>query len=363
MKKRILLVFGGQSAEHEVSIRSAKNIYLALNKSKYSIHLCGISKSGTWYAFHQDSVFTDLTEIRDQKLPNYCEPMTLINMKGEPKIYFLNSQKMVDIDLAFPILHGTHGEDGTVQGYFKILNLAFVGCGVLASAAGMDKEAMKKILAAADIPSARYVTITPWNQKSYQELEKTLGAPFFIKPANAGSSVGVHKIKNENEFAEKLSDAFKYDHKVLAEEFMQGREIECSVKGHNHSPQASVPGEVTTQHEFYSYEAKYLDEKGSQTIIPANLTDKEKHLIQDLARKTYQAMGCDGFTRVDFFLTKEGKAVVNEINTIPGFTQISMYPKMWEASGVSYSVLVDQLVDLALEKFMMDRKLQTDFSL
>lgn len=363
MKKRILLVFGGQSAEHEVSIRSAKNIYHALNKEKYDIQLCGISKSGTWYAFHQENVFTELTEIRDQKLPHYCEPITLLNQNGKAQIYFLKSQKSTPVDLAFPILHGTHGEDGTIQGYFKILNLAFVGCGVLSSAAGMDKDAMKKILAAAQIPSARYETLTPWHTPSYQDLVQKLGTPFFIKPANAGSSVGVHKVKSESEFKSKIADSFRFDHKVLAEEFMQGREIECSVKGLNQSPEASLPGEVVTQHEFYSYEAKYIDEKGSQTIIPAMLTEAETKLIQDLAKKTYQAMGCDGFTRVDFFLKKDGQAVINEINTIPGFTKISMYPKMWEASGVSFSNLVEQLVGYAFQKFEMDQKLQTDFSL
>jgi len=241
------------------------------------------------------------------------------------------------------------------------VNLPFVGCGVLGSAVGMDKEVMKRLLFEAKIPNAKYEVLLSHSPKGFDEVVKSLGLPFFIKPANAGSSVGVHKIKSKADFETKLKDAFCYDHKVLAEEFIQGREIEVSVMGPNHKPKASVAGEVIPTHEFYSYDAKYLDDNGATLKIPAPLSADELSRLQKLACQTFQVLGCDGLSRVDFFLKKNGEALLNEINTIPGFTKISMYPKMWEASGIKYSQLITELIKLGFEKFKSENDLMTNY--
>lgn len=361
MKKNVALIFGGNSAEHEVSLRSAKNIADALDKELFHPIIIGISKEGSWYRFPDSSVFTATTKIVDDHLPPQAEPVALISLKGKSVLYSLQNHSTLSLDVAFPIMHGTMGEDGTIQGLFKMMGLPFVGCGVWSSAAGMDKEIMKRLFTEAQIPNARYMLLTPHQNTTHEQITTKLGSPFFIKPANAGSSVGVHKIKSSAEFSEKLKDAFQFDSKVLAEEFIQGREIECSVMGHNHDPEASLPGEIIPQHEFYSYEAKYLDDNGALLKIPAEISAEALDKLQSLAKKTYQVMGCDGLTRVDFFLKANGELYVNEINTIPGFTKISMYPKMWEASGVTYKELITKLIKLALEKHQSEKSLKTSY--
>lgn len=361
MKKTVAIIFGGKSSEHEVSIRSAKNVANALDKTKFDCTLIGISKEGSWYRFSRLDVFDRVTQIIDKDLPTGAEPVALISERGSPILFSLENNGKTHIDCAFPVLHGTFGEDGTIQGLFKMVNIPFVGCGVLSSAAGMDKEVMKRLLSYAGIKNARYLLLTPDNQINYDEVCRQLGSPFFIKPANAGSSVGVHKIKSKSDYDEGLKDSFKYDYKVLAEEFIQGKEIECSVMGLNSAPTASLPGEVVVHHEFYSYEAKYLDDNGAAIIIPAKLTGDEIRKIQTLATQTYTVMGCDGLTRVDFFLRPNGDLYVNEINTLPGFTKISMYPKMWEASGVSYPELITKLIGFAFEKYAEEQKLMFSF--
>lgn len=361
MKKTIALIFGGKSSEHEVSVRSARNVALALDKNKFDFILLGISKEGSWYRFGGPEVFDQVVVLSDNSIPAGADPVALISEKGQPWLFSLKQQTKAAIDCAFPILHGTFGEDGTIQGLFKMMNLPFVGCGVWSSAAGMDKEIMKRLLTFEGIANAKYALLMPANPMSFETLTAKLGTPFFIKPANAGSSVGVHKIKSREDFESGLKDAFLYDTKVLAEEFVQGREIECSVMGLNATARASLPGEVIAHHEFYSYEAKYMDQNGASTVIPAELTKDEIAKVQKLAVKTYQVMGCDGLTRVDFFLKKNGDLYVNEINTLPGFTKISMYPKMWEATGISYSDLVTQLIGFAFEKHAADAKLQVSY--
>lgn len=360
MKKTIALIFGGKSAEHEVSLRSAKNIATALDKDKFDFVLIGISKEGSWYRFSDMTIF-DHVKIEDKSLPPKAEPVALMAIKGQPVLYSLQDQSQKKIDCAFPILHGTMGEDGTIQGLFKMVQLPFVGCGVWSSAAGMDKEIMKRLLLHAHIPTARYYLLTPQESHSYDFLVQNLGSPFFIKPANAGSSVGVHKIKDETDYAAQLKDAFQFDYKILAEEFIQGRELECSVMGLNDHPKASLPGEVIPMHDFYSYEAKYVDENGAQIQIPAQLDAETTQRLQQMAEKTFHVMGCDGLTRVDFFLKKNGDLVINEINTLPGFTKISMYPKMWEASGIGYKDLITQLIGFAFTKHEQDQKLKTSY--
>lgn len=361
-RKHIALIFGGRSAEHEVSLLSARNVAAAIDKNKFEITLIGISKEGTWHKFENPSVFEKYKSLSDKKIGQDSEVVSLVSKGGQPYIHSLSKQSSIAVDAAFPVLHGTFGEDGSIQGLFKMMNLPFVGCGVFGSAAGMDKEIMKRILKDASIPSARHVLLTPLKPLSFNEISATLGTPFFIKPANMGSSVGVHKIRNAADFDKNIKDAFLYDRKVLAEEFIEGREIECSVLGHNHSPEASVCGEVIASHDFYSYEAKYLDKNGAECKIPADLSARDQEKLQAMAKKTFTAMGCEGLTRVDFFMKKNGDILVNEINTLPGFTNISMYPKMWEASGLKYQDLITRLIELAFEAFQVESSLQTSFT-
>jgi D-alanine-D-alanine ligase len=358
--KNIALIFGGKSAEHEVSINSAKNIFNALDQALFKPLLIGVSKEGSWYHFLNSDIFEKYKSLNDRELARE-ELVSLISFQEKPVLYSLKSQTKTPIDCAFPIIHGTMGEDGTLQGYFKIINLPFVGCGVLSSAVGMDKVYTKRLMTEAGIQNSKYVVLSNDKTISYSEVVKLIGSPFFIKPANAGSSVGVHKIKNETDYTSKLTDSLKYDHKVVAEEFVEGREVECSVIGLNQSPKASLPGELIIKHEFYSYEAKYLDANGAEIVIPARLDDKTIFEIQELAKKTFKTLGCDGLSRVDFFLKKNGQIYVNEINTLPGFTQISMYPKMWEATGLKYKDLITELVSLAFQKHEQDLKLKLSF--
>ncbi len=360
MKKNIALIFGGKSAEHEVSINSAQNILKALDTELFTPFLIGISKQGSFYQFANVDIFKKYKSLNDFDLTNE-ELISLISYKESPYVYSLKSKEKTAIDCAFPIVHGTMGEDGTLQGLLKIVNLPFVGCSVLSSAVSMDKEYTKRLITDAGILNSKYLVLKKNSEVSYSEIVQKLGTPFFIKPANAGSSVGVHKIKTETDWLLKLKDAFLYDHKVIAEEYIDGKEIECSVLGLNENPKVSLPGELIVSHEFYSYEAKYIDANGAQIVIPAEISADQVQKIQNLALKTFQTLGCDGLARVDFFLKKNGQIYVNEINTLPGFTQISMYPKMWEASGLSYSKLISELIHLAFQKFSVDQKLKLHF--
>jgi D-alanine-D-alanine ligase len=271
------------------------------------------------------------------------------------------------MDLAFPVLHGTNGEDGTIQGLFKLVGIPFVGCGVLSSALCMDKEIMKNTLSMAGIQNARYKVIRKkQNAKdelnfTFEELKAQLGLPFFIKPANAGSSVGVFKIKSQEDFAKNIFMSLKYDTKVLAEEFIKGRELEISVMGLNESPRSAVPGEVVCHHDFYSYEAKYLDPKGADILIPAQLPEKITQEMKRIAEQAYIVCGCNGLARVDFFLTEKNELYINELNTLPGFTAISMFPKMWEAAGVNYQTLINELIKFGFDRHKIDSQLVTNF--
>jgi D-alanine-D-alanine ligase len=361
MKKKVAILFGGRSAEHEVSLRSAKNVAAALDLSKFELILIGVSKEGTWYQFSDTGIFDKITSLNDSRLPALADPVSLVCMKGKAQVFSLESKKTVPVDVAFPVMHGTFGEDGCVQGLFKMMNLPFVGCGVLGSSVGMDKEVMKRLLKEAGIQNAKYEVIYSHAPMNFENLSQSLGLPFFIKPANAGSSVGVHKIKSKSDYETKIKDALMYDHKVLAEEFVEGREIEVSVMGLNHAPKASVAGEITPTHEFYSYEAKYIDENGASLQIPAKISAAEQANVQKIACQTFQVLGCDGLSRVDFFLKKNGEFYLNEINTIPGFTKISMYPKMWEASGLKYQQLITELIELGIQKYQSEMELMTNY--
>ena len=353
-KIRLGILFGGKSAEHEVSLNSAKNVIDALDKEKYDVFLIGIDKTGEWRLRDACSYLMHADNPKLIQLQEVSESIALVPKHNRKELINCANDKLQEslkLDVIFPVLHGTYGEDGTVQGLLKLANIPFVGAGVLGSAIGMDKDVMKRLLRDAKIPIAKFITLY-LHQKdscSFDEIVQQIGVPFFIKPANAGSSVGVAKVKRKEGFVAALEDAFLYDRKVIVEEFVEGREIECSVLG-NDQPIASLPGEVIPQHEFYSYEAKYLDDGGALFQIPVSLPFDLTERIQKMAIDTYQTLCCEGMARVDFFLKENGEIYVNEINTIPGFTKISMYPKLWMASGLSYSKLLDRLIELAIER-------------
>ncbi len=353
-KLRVGIIFGGRSAEHEVSLQSASNVYEALDKTKYEPVLIGISKKGVWQ-------FENTTKLFPEQNNSYLVTSLSKDAPGKSKLMLVPQPKdMNQLDVIFPVLHGPYGEDGTMQGLLKLAGIPFVGSDVLGSAVCMDKEVMKRLLKEASIPIAKYIVIKRKDEKTirYAKVVRKLGPQMFVKPANLGSSVGVHKVTSNKEFISAITDAFQYDNKILIEQALQAREIECSVLG-NDNPIASIPGEVITHHEFYSYEAKYLDSNGADLVIPAPLPDTVIADIKKLAVKTFQTLCCNGMARVDFFLTETNKIFVNEANTIPGFTNVSMYPKLWEASGISYTSLITRLIELALERHSMDMQLKT----
>lgn len=264
------------------------------------------------------------------------------------------------LDVVFPVLHGPYGEDGSVQGFLKTAGIPFAGPGVLSAAVGMDKDVMNRLLVGAGIPVADFrVAHTAGPRPAWDAIAGVLGSPVFVKPVNLGSSVGIRKVAEPAAFAEAVEDAFAYDTKVIIERAITGREIECAVLG-NDEPIASVAGEVIPHHEFYSYEAKYLDEDGAELVIPAELEPSVSGRVQEMALAAFRALCCDGMARVDFFLQRDGVLLVNELNTIPGFTRISMYPKLWEASGISYPELVERLLKLGIERYERERGLRCD---
>lgn len=360
-KIRVGIIFGGKSAEHEVALQSAKNVIDAINKEKYEITLIGIDKEGRWQL-----------NDRSHYLLNEQNPKLISLNKTENEVALIpgdnkfldtfGNRKLETLDVIFPIIHGTNGEDGTIQGMLKLAGIPFVGADVLGSAIGMDKDVAKRLLKEAGIPIADFVTVKKYelDKLDFEMVEEKLKYPMFIKPANAGSSVGVSKASNRKELIEGLEKAFLYDYKVLVEEFIKGREVECAILG-NENPIASAIGEIIPTHDFYSYEAKYIDEKGALLEIPAKIDGEIVKKLQEIAIETYKTLCCEGMARVDFFLTEDGKAIINEINTIPGFTKISMYPKLWEVSGLSYEKLIDRLIELAIERNERNSKLKNSF--
>ena len=359
---RVGVLFGGRSAEHEVSLQSARNIVDAIDKEKYEVLLIGIDKNGGWHLDEGSRFFLGSAGSEIPQLSSGGENLALVPGKQEQQIVLPSGQQAPgSLDVVFPILHGPFGEDGTVQGLLKLANIPFVGAGVLGSAVGMDKDVMKRLLRDAGIPIAKFITLQKYSADavSFDDARDQLGLPLFIKPANLGSSVGIHKVRTRDEFDGAVRDAFEYDNKVLVEECINGREIECSVLG-NDQPVASVLGEILPSHEFYSYEAKYLDESGAALEIPAKLPQEISERMRQTAIRTFSVLCCEGMARVDFFLRNGDEIIVNEINTIPGFTRISMYPKLWEATGLPYSELIDKLIALAMERFEREKGLKTD---
>jgi D-alanine-D-alanine ligase len=392
MKKlRVGILFGGRSGEHEVSLLSAASVLNAIDKNKFEVVPIGITKDGRWVtAEHAERLLQGKhSEERHLRAGDpEATPGAAVLEKGEAVVVppepvhreqglvpFQTaaplarraSDRAINVDIIFPVLHGTFGEDGTIQGLLELADIPYVGAGVLGSAAGMDKDIMKALFRAAGLPIVKHVTIlrSDWeadHKKTQKVVEKNLKYPVFVKPANLGSSVGISKAHNSRELGPAIYEASKFDRKIVIEEGVGGntrkaREIECSVLG-NDKPQASVPGEIVPSKEFYDYTAKYLDE-GSQLVIPAKLTKAETKKVQELAIKAFQAVDGSGLARVDFLMDpKTRKIYLNEINTMPGFTSISMYPKLWAASGLAYPALIEKLIQLGLERHEDKKKNQ-----
>jgi D-alanine-D-alanine ligase len=352
-KMTVALLFGGKSGEHEVSLQSAGSILKAMDHSRYNVVPIGITREGEWKA---GPSFTKAD------FPVTLESGNTLFIPTRPSAHFtlqiLSSDRTfgapLQFDVVFPALHGTYGEDGTLQGLLEMGNIPYVGAGVLGSALGMDKDVTKRLLRDAGLPVVKFMTILDfeWHTRQadlFTMIESSIGFPCFVKPVNAGSSVGISKVRSLEELRPAIDLAVQYDRKVIIEEGIDAREIECSVLG-NDEPLASLPGEIIPANEFYDYNAKYINE-GSRLLIPASLTESETRTIRDYAVKTFLVTECAGMARVDFFIQKHsGMIYLNEINTIPGFTSISMYPKLWEATGVGYPELIDKLIQLAIER-------------
>ncbi len=346
-KINLLIAFGGQSSEHSVSVFSANNIIKAIDKKKYNLILVYIDKFGTWY--HLPSDFEINEKLIEKNLKQFHN--TYLILKDKKGVLFdIQTKTMLRVDVCFPIFHGLNGEDGSIQGLFKLYGIKFVGSDVLGSCINMDKVIEKRLFKEAGIKTAEFLSFRKHEIKdwSFEKIKKILDLPFFVKPANTGSSVGINKVYNKKEFIDSLNEAFKYEDKVILEKAIKGREIECSILG-NTKLIASLPGEIIPKDEFYSYVDKYVKSDGAQLIAPAKLNKFQTKKIQDTALKAYKSLECRGFARVDMFLTLDDEVYLNEINTIPGFTNISMYPRLWGVSGLSYADLIDKLIQLALE--------------
>jgi len=360
-KIRVGILFGGKSAEHEVSLQSAKNVIDAIDKEKYEVSLIGIDKTGRWLLPNKSQFLLNESDPKLIKLNKENEESVALIPQSGGKLTNLTSDNVhTSIDVVFPILHGPFGEDGTIQGLLKLSGVPFVGAGVLGSAVGMDKDVMKRLLRDAGIPIGDFLVFKEGENIDFDAIVNKLGLPFFVKPANLGSSVGVNKVKDKQTFDVAIAEAFEYDTKILIEEFIDGRELECAVLG-NQEPQASGIGEVIPTQEFYSYSAKYIDQNGAVLEIPAKIPEEVSEKVRELAIKTFKVLSCEGLGRVDVFLKKDGTVLVNEINTIPGFTKISMYPQLWAVSGVSYPELITRLIELAIERFKREQKLKSSY--
>jgi D-alanine-D-alanine ligase len=360
-RKCVGILFGGCSAEHEVSLQSAKNIFDAIDRNKYEAVPIGIDKGGKWLLYGSGAAFLlNADDPKNIRLNPDGALVALLPGAGGVLAH-IDGGGRTKVDVIFPILHGPLGEDGAIQGLLKTAGVPFAGTSVLGSAIGMDKDVMKRLLREAGVPLAKFITLHSEAEiPAFDAVVETLGLPHFVKPANMGSSVGVNKVHNEGEYLRFVTEAFQYDTKVIIEEFVKGRELECSVLG-NDEHEASLPGEIKPAHEFYSYDAKYIDEAGAELVIPAKLPGEKVKEIQGLAVRTFKTLCAEGLSRIDFFMRDDGEVLVNEINTMPGFTKISMYPKLWEERGVSYPALIDRLIELAMERHEKERALKTRY--
>ncbi|MFD2615121.1 D-alanine--D-alanine ligase [Paenibacillus gansuensis] len=361
-KLKVGLIYGGKSGEHEVSLQTALAVIKAFDLSKYDIVPFYITKQGEWRTGPQlTAPAENAAQLQfDTAAPQGSTlPIPSLFRDSSPAVG--GGAAAPSVDVVFPLLHGTFGEDGTIQGLFEMTNIPYVGAGVLASAVGMDKVMMKKVFAQEQLPQVvfRHFTRKQWEKDRpffLMEIEVSVGYPCFVKPANLGSSVGISKARNRDEFIEAVEYAFRYDRKVIVEENVEAREIEVSVLG-NDEPRASVPGEIVPSSEFYDYKAKYVDGK-SAMIIPAEISEELSLKLQEMALRAYQAIDGSGLTRVDFFVRKSDQQIfINEVNTMPGFTPFSMYPLLWKETGVSYQQLLDTLIDLAVQRHAEKQKI------
>jgi D-alanine-D-alanine ligase len=352
-KTRVAILYGGRSAEHDVSRLSAANVLKAIDRTRYEVIPIAISRSGRWLLQPSSEaagdgagapVSEDGAEVA--LLPGGKGRLVAVSNGGE-------QPDLAPVDVVFPVLHGPFGEDGSVQGYAEVADVAYVGCGILASAAAMDKDVAKRLLREAGLGVARSVTLHRNDTHSFQEIAGALGLPFFAKPARQGSSFGVSKVDDRDGFEDAVATAFRYDGKALIEEFVDGREIECSVlQRADGSLTVSLPGEIIPagKHGFYTYEAKYLDADGAVVKVPADVPAAVADKAREMARQAFLALGCEAMARVDFFLRADGSLLVNEVNTLPGFTDISMYAKALAAVGIGYSQVIDVLIEHALAR-------------
>lgn len=341
-RQRVAVLLGGKSGEHEVSVTSARSVISALDKDRWDVVPVGITRSGNWMTPEETRLALDAghSSFVDAGAPVLRAPEALA--------------ALASCDVAFPLVHGTNGEDGTLQGLLEIAGIPYAGCGVAASAIGMDKALMKALFREAGIPVSRYSVIRSWEYTLAQNdsmalIDQGIGYPCFVKPANGGSSVGVTRARSREDMPAAFAAAFAYDDKAVIEQAVVGREVECSILGNEH-PEASVIGEIVPDRDFYDYDSKYSSASTTQLYIPAPIPEGTARDIQRMAIRMYQVMGCEGYARVDFFLTPADKIYANEVNTIPGFTSISMYPKLWEASGLGYTPLLTKILELALAR-------------
>lgn len=372
-KIRVAVLFGGRSAEHEISLLSATNVIQYLDKSRYDVVPIGISKEGHWYLGY-DLLTEQLDEKEKAKLLTESNTWFAPEWISKPVV-----QQQRDVckhkddslfDVVFPVVHGTYCEDGTLQGLLELANLPYVGCGVLSSSMGMDKDVSKRIALQAGINVAPYVTIKSgeWQQNKdrfLQQIENKLTYPLFVKPANTGSSIGISKVKSRDTLLTAINDAFLFDTKILIEQGIDALEIELAVLESlvpGEEPIVSIPGEIRSRYEFYSYDAKYTDENGAELLIPAPISEAAAEKAKCMAKIIFGILECEGMARVDLFLDKHtGELYFNEINTIPGFTKISMYPKLMDATGVGYQKLLSHLIELAINKFKFKSKLKRSY--
>ena len=365
MKKiRVALLFGGRSAEHEVSLQSARNVLDALDREKYEPVLIGIDRDGAWHLRGDSLSLLHAEDPRLVQLNKASRPVSLISGAETGAIVDLSDgTPQQQVDVLLPILHGPYGEDGSVQGLAKLANVACVGADILGSAVGMDKDVAKRLLRDAGVPVARHRAYRrrQWTKAAAHQVVSEFGFPLFVKPCNLGSSVGVSRATGTESLQKAVEEAFAWDTKIVIEEQILGREIECAVLG-NDEPVASGVGEVITEDGFYSYERKYIDESGATLVIPADLNESALTEARETAVRAFEALEARGMARVDMFLTADGAVYVNEINTIPGFTRISMYPKLWSEAGMSYRELVDRLIALAIEEHQEKQKLRSSYT-
>ncbi|MBL7834744.1 MAG: D-alanine--D-alanine ligase [Cyclobacteriaceae bacterium] len=352
-KKIVAILYGGRSVEHGVSINSARNIFEYIDKEKFEPIAIGINTKGKWF----------LTKGVDKNI-DHGQPLGLILDPEKPGFILMASGDRLKIDIIFPVLHGTDGEDGSIQGLIKAIDLPMVGTSVLGSAISMNKIIAKRLLQEAGIPVTKFLAFHFDDQKKikFEAIKKSLGLPFMVKSASLGSSVGVTKVSRKSDFKNALEESFRYDQEILIEQFIEGREIECAILG-NQPAEASNPGEIviSKKYEFYTFDAKYVDAEAVEIKVPAKLDKKSIKLIREVSLKAYRALHCEDFSRVDLFLTKRGKIYVNEINTIPGFTNSSMYPMMWKERGISFPGLITRLLTLAADRYAANKRVEHDF--